>query len=178
MRAQTDHPINDLLAQRWSPYVYADRAVPEVDLKSLFEAARWAPSSYNEQPWAYIVARKEDTAEFERLLSCLVEANQQWAKHVPVLALGLARLAFQKNNKPNRHAFHDLGLASASLCVEATVRGLVVHQMAGIEPQRAREVFNIPEGWEAVTGIAIGYAGPPETGEEAFRQRDTARRSR
>src|ERR687888_1294011 len=86
-QATADHPIQELIARRWSPYAFSDRPVSDDDLRSLFEAARWAPSSYNEQPWRYIVATKANPAEFERLLSCLVDPNQVWAKAAPVLAL-------------------------------------------------------------------------------------------
>src|SRR6185436_17210538 len=114
-QAATDHPILKVLAERWSPYAFEDRPVSDADLRSLFEAARWAASSYNEQPWRYVVATKANPAEFERLLSCLVEANQAWAKAAPVLALGCTSLYFTLNGKPNAAAVHDLGLASASL---------------------------------------------------------------
>jgi nitroreductase len=177
-RATTDHPILDLLADRWSPYAFADRPVAEPDLRSLFEAARWAPSSYNEQPWRYLVARREDATEFERLLSCLVEPNQLWAKAAPVLALGIVHLAFDRNGKPNRAAVHDLGLAAGNLLAEATARGLVVHQMIGIVPERARELYGIPEGFEAWTALAIGHEGDPAALPEALRQRDLAPRAR
>src|SRR5262245_21129204 len=113
--ATPEHPIHELIAKRWSPYVFSDRDVSVVDLRSLFEAARWAASSYNEQPWSYIVATKASPADFERVLSCLVEPNQAWAKAAPVLALGCTSLNFKLNNKPNAAAVHDLGLASASL---------------------------------------------------------------
>src|SRR5829696_8163586 len=95
-QAKPDHPVHDLIARRWSPYAFADRPVPDADLRSLFEAARWAASSYNEQPWRYIVATKANAAEFERLLSCLVEPNQAWAAAVPVLALGCTSLNFER----------------------------------------------------------------------------------
>ena len=98
-------------------------------------AARWAASSYNEQPWRYIVATKAEPAEFARLLSCLVEGNQPWAQAAPVLAIGCTSLNFAKNGQPNAAAHHDLGLASASLTLEATARGLSVHQMIGIVPE-------------------------------------------
>jgi nitroreductase len=174
-RAGFDHPVHDLVASRWSPYAYDGRPVPGEDLAALFEAARWAPSSYNEQPWRYIVATQADGAEFERLLSCLVEANQSWAKQAPVLALGLASLNFARNGKPNTAAFHDLGAASAHLTFEATARGLHVHQMIGILPERARELYTVPEGFEALTALAIGYR---EAGESEFAERDRAARSR
>lgn len=177
--AKTDHPIDDKLVRRWSPYVFdAQRSVSADDLRSLFEAARWAASSYNEQPWSYVVAPKESAEEFAKVLSCLVELNQGWARNASVLALGVASLTFTRNGKPNKAAIHDLGAASASLTFEATARGLSVHQMIGIEPEKAREVFAIPEGWEAYTGLAIGYAGDPQKAPEKMRERDSGPRSR
>src|SRR5688500_16361669 len=133
-QAKPEHPIQELLTRRWSPYAFSDRPVSDDDLRSLFEAARWAASSYNEQPWRYIVATKAEPAEFERLVSCLVEGNQGWAKAAPVLAVGCTSLRFAINGKPNAAAVHDLGLASANLTLEATARGLCVHQMIGILP--------------------------------------------
>jgi len=177
-RSSTDYPVHDLITKRWSPYSFDDRPVSESDLHSLFEAARWAASSYNEQPWSYIVATKEDTAEFERLLSCLVEGNQVWAKAAPVLALGIATLKFARNKKPNRVAVHDLGLAAGNLCLEATARGLMVHQMVGIMPDKAREIYEIPEDSEAVTGLAIGYVGNPDSLPDNLKERDRAARQR
>jgi nitroreductase len=176
-RAALDHPIQELLAKRWSPCAFADRPVPVEDLRSLFEAARWAPSSYNGQPWRYIVATKENPEEFARLLSCLVEGNQVWAKAAPVLALGCAALKFA-NNQPNAAALHDLGQASTSLTVEATARGLFVHQMIGILPDRARELYQIPPDAQALTGLAIGYLGDPDALPEAYRKRDLSPRQR
>ena len=176
--ATPDHPIHELLAKRWSPYAFADRPVSADDLRSLFEAARWSASSYNEQPWSYIMATRENPAEFERLLSCLVEGNQAWAHAAPVLALGCTSLHFVRNGKPNAAAVHDLGLASASLTFEATARGLFVHQMIGILPDRARELYRIPEGVQPLTGLAIGYAADPESLPEKYRDRDLAPRTR
>src|SRR5262245_36853061 len=176
--AKPDHAIQELLTRRWSPYAFADRPVSAADLKSLFEAARWAASSYNEQPWSYIVATKDNAAEFQKLLSCLVEANQAWAKAAPVLALGCTSLRFKRNDKPNAAAVHDLGLASASLPFEAVARGLDVHQMIGIVPDRARELYKIPEGVQPLTGLAIGYAGDPNSLPQALKDRDVAPRTR
>lgn len=173
-----DHPIHELVARRWSPYAFADRPVSEDDLRSLFEAARWAASSYNEQPWNYIVATKANPEEFERLLSCLVEGNQVWAKAAPVLALGCTSLNFALNGKPNAAAVHDLGIASATLTIEATARGLFVHQMIGILPDKARELYRIPEGVQPMTGLAIGYAEDPNTLPEKYRGRDVSPRQR
>jgi nitroreductase len=177
-QASLDYPVNELIAERWSPYAFADRAVLADDLRSLFEAARWSPSSYNEQPWRYIVATKADPKEFERLLSCLVEGNQVWARAAPVLALGCTHLNFNMNQKPNAAAQHDLGLASAMLCLEATARGLFVHQMIGILPDRARELYQIPPDILPLTGLAIGYASSPDGLPDGYRQRDLAARQR
>jgi nitroreductase len=176
--ANAEHPIQTFIAQRWSPYGFSNRAVAEADLRCLFEAARWAASSFNEQPWSYIVATSEQETAFARLLSCLVEANRVWAKVAPVLALGVVTLAFQRNGKPNRVALHDLGLASGNLVAEATARRLAVHQMAGILPDRAREIYAIPDGSEAVTAMAIGYAGDSDSLPDEIRKRDLAPRER
>ncbi len=177
-KASADYPIHELLAERWSPYAFEDRQVAQADLRSLFEAARWAASSYNEQPWSYLVATRENPVEFARLLSCLVEGNQAWAKAAPVLALGVVSLRFSRNNKENRAAVHDLGLAAGNLLVEATARGLCVHQMIGILPDKAREVYQIPEHSEAWTTIAIGYKGDPARLPDALKERDFAPRQR
>lgn len=177
-KAVTDYSIQPALAYRWSPYGFADRPVAEADLCSLFEAARWAASSYNEQPWNYLVAVKENAREFDQLLACLVEANQAWAKAAPVLVLGVVSLRFAKNATDNRAAVHDLGLASGNLVMEATTRGLSVHQMIGILPDKAREVYQIPEHFEAWTAMAIGYNADPARMPAALKERDMAPRQR
>lgn len=177
-RAATEHPILQLLAERWSPYSFEDRPVAESDLRSLFEAARWAASSYNEQPWNYLVATRDDPGEFERLLSCLLESNQAWAKAAPVLVLGVVSLRFAKNSKDNRAAVHDLGLTAGNLLVEATSRGLSVHQMIGILPDKAREVYRIPEHFEAWTAMAIGYKANSAKLPDDLKERDLAPRQR
>ncbi len=176
--ATPDHPIHPLVAERFSPYAYEDRAVSAEELRSLFEAARWAPSSYNEQPWRYLVARKEDAERHERLLSCLVEPNQAWAKAAPVLAIGIVQRSFVRNGKPNAAAEHDLGLASATLTLEATARGLAVHQMIGILPDRVRERFALPDDADALTGLAIGYRAAADDAPEPYAERDRAPRTR
>ena len=176
--AKTDHPILETLASRWSPYGYADKAVDDADLRSLLEAARWSASAFNEQPWHYIVARRSDGEQYHRLLPCLVEANQAWAKAAPVLVLTVVAEKYARNGKENGSALHDLGQASANLTTEAVARGLSVHQMAGIDPERAREIYGIPEGFRAVTGLAIGYAADPASLPDQLRERDTASRQR
>jgi nitroreductase len=176
--AKTDHPVHALINERWSPYAWADRPVDPDELASLFEAARWAASSYNEQPWRWIVATRDDREAFDRLLSCLAEGNQKWALHAPVLAIGLTVTTFSRNGKPNKAALHDLGLAAANLTFEATARGLHVHQMIGIEPERVRVRYGVPDEVEPLTALAIGYVGDPESLPEGIRDRDLAERTR
>jgi nitroreductase len=176
--ASPDHPIHQFIANRWSPYAFADKPVAQADLQSLFEAARWAPSSFNEQPWRYIVATKADPTEFDRLLACLIEGNQAWARNAPVLALGCTSLKFSLNGKPNAAAVHDLGIASATLTFEATARGLHVHQMIGILPEKARSTYEFPEEVQPFTGLAIGYVAAPDSLPEKLRDRDLAPRTR
>ena len=151
------HPIHDLIRRRWSPRAFdPDRLVEPAKLRSIFEAARWAPSSNNEQPWRFIVATKDEPEEFGKVLACLVEKNQSWARHAPVLMIGATSLAFERNRQRNRHAFYDLGAAVAFLTMEATAQGLSLHQMAGFSPDKARETFSIPESAEAVVALALG----------------------
>jgi len=170
--AQPDYPIHELLTTRWSPYVFDDRPIAEADLLSLFEAARWAASSYNEQPWHFIVATKGNPDGFASMLSCLVEPNQAWAQQVPFLALGIVSTDFRRTGEPNPVAIHDLGLAAATLTLEATARGISVHQMSGILPDKAKEIYAIPDGYRAVTALAIGYAGDASKAPEQLGDRD------
>lgn len=176
--APSDFPIHELIRNRWSPRAFEDTAIPEEVLRSLFEAARWAPSSNNEQPWAYIVATKDDLVNFDKILGTLVEFNQSWAKSASALAIAVAKLAFAKNQATNRNAQYDTGAATALLSVEATARGLVVHQMAGFDPEKARQTFGIPEGWEPLAAIAIGYPGNPDSLPPKLKDRELAQRSR
>ncbi len=149
--------IHELLARRWSPRAFAARPVDPATLARLFEAARWAPSSYNAQPWAFLVATREDAEGYNRLLSTLVDANRQWAQRAPVLVLAVAKLEFNHIPQPNRHALYDLGQAVANLAVEATSRDLYIHQMGGFDARAARDLFAIPAGFEPVAVLALGY---------------------
>jgi nitroreductase len=176
--AQSDSPIHDLIRNRWSPRAFAGKSVPPDVLRSLFEAARWAPSSNNEQPWAFLVAPKDDKENFEKMLGVLVEFNSGWAKNAAVLALAVAKLSFAKNDVANRNAQYDTGSATAYLSVEATARGLFVHQMAGFDPEKARHAFGIPAGWEAIAALAIGYPGDPGSLPQRLQERELAPRTR
>ena len=176
--AATDHQVHDFIVQRWSPRAFSNKPVSPDVLRSLFEAARWAASSYNDQPWAYIVATKDDEQNYSKLLSVLVDVNAAWAKQAPVLAISVARKHFKHDGSPNRVALHDVGAANAQLTMEATSRGLLVHQMGGFDQAKARQVFGIPEGWDPVSAIAIGYPGDPETLPEKLRAPELAARTR
>lgn len=177
-QAATDHPVHEFIVKRWSPRAFSDKPVPPDVLRSLFEAARWAASSYNDQPWSYVVATKGDKENFSKMLGVLMDMNAVWAKQAPVLAISVARRTFKHNGAPNPVALHDLGAANAQLTMEATSRGLVVHQMAGFHHDKAREAFGIPEGWDPVSAIAIGYPGDPETLSEQLRKSELAARTR
>lgn len=175
---ETRYPVHPLIRDRWSPRAFADRPVDRDTLGSLLEAARWAASCNNEQPWIYIVAPREDGPAFQRALSCLVPFNQDWAKGAPLLMISLARTTFAGNGQPNRHAYHDVGAASAQLTVQATSMGLSVHQMAGIDVDRIRTEYALPVGVDPVAGIAIGWLGDAETLPDKLKDREKAPRER
>lgn len=158
--ARTDHPILDWLRLRWSPRAFADRAVPKEHLRSCLEAARWAASSRNGQPWFFLIATQDQPLAFARLVGCLNEANATWAARAPVLGILVARL-IGDDGRPNRHAFFDVGLAMQNLVIQATALGLFVHQMAGFSVESAREAFAIPADHEPVVAFALGYLGDP-----------------
>jgi nitroreductase len=176
--APSEFPIHQLIRDRWSPRAFSAKEISPETLRSLFEAARWAPSSFNEQPWAFIVATHTDHENFSKALRPLVEFNVNWAKHAYVLGFAVAELTFARNNTPNRNAHYDTGAAMAYLTTEATSHGLFVHQMAGFDPATAREVFAIPEGWEAIAAFTIGYPGDPASLPQPYRDGETAPRSR
>ncbi len=178
--AAPDHPIHPLIAARWSPYFYEPKPVERDKLLRCLEAARWAASSYNEQPWSFILAHREDDAAFGEMLCCLVEANRQWAHRAGVLMMTTVKRTFSKNDKPNRVAEHDLGLAMGNFCVQATELGLHVHQMAGIDIEKARRTYGVPEGHDPVTAVALGYAANAEAEAEnnELARRDRGGRSR
>lgn len=177
--ADPDHPVLPQIAERWSPYILQPRPVEPEKLKSCLEAARWAASSYNEQPWAFIVAERTNTAEFETMLGCLMEANQAWAKQAGVLIITCISTRFSRNQNPNRVAMHDLGMATANFSLQAVELGLVTHHMAGVNLSVCRQTYEIPEAWEPVTAIAVGYAGTEEDAlDPSFVDRDSGSRSR
>ncbi len=170
-----ENGILDVIRARWSPAIYSTQPVETEKLLSVLEAARWAPSSFNAQPWSFLVARKEEPEEFARMLSCLVPGNVVWAQHVPVLMISVARLHFEHNGAVNSHAFHDTGIATGFLMLQAAALGIMAHGMAGFDATKARELYGIPESHQAVAAIALGYPGDEHGAPEELRKRNQRR---
>lgn len=162
--AQLLPQVHELIRSRWSPRTFSSRPVADRDLQTILEAARWAASSYNEQPWRFLVARKSDGAAYERLLNLLVPANQAWAGNAPVLLIMLAKRTFSHSGKPNHYALHDAGQALAHLSLEATALGLHTHSMGGFDHARARQELGVPEDFEIGAAVALGYMNEAENG--------------
>ncbi len=166
------------ISERFSPLIFAEKPLPEEEIKLLFEAARWAPSAFNEQPWRVIYATKNLPSEINLLLSFLVEGNRIWAKNAPLLGISMTRINSQYNGKPNKFAFHDLGLAMGGMLAQATSMGVKVHQMGGFSVENAREGLLIPKEYEPVAMFAAGYYGKPDELPEDLRKRELAERKR
>ena len=167
-----------LFHERWSPRSFTHREVSPALLHKVFEAARWAASSFNEQPWRFLVGRRGDSA-YKKIFASLGEFNQKWARTAPVLILGAARTKFSHNDAANRHALYDLGAAAALLTLQAAALGLATHQMAGFDAEAARKAFGIPEEYAIGSVMALGYQGEPAAlGDEALIERETAARTR
>jgi nitroreductase len=162
--AEADHEILDLIRQRWSPRAFdAARDVDRDDLLRLFEAARWAPSSYNEQPWGFVVAERERTpAAYQAMADGLLGHNPLWATTAPVLVLAAVRLLLERNGEPNPHAWYDTGQAVALFTLQATSQGLGVRQMQGFDPVAARDACGVPADYEPAIIMAVGYPGDPD----------------
>jgi nitroreductase len=169
--------MHELIQKRWSPRAFEDRAVEQEKLETMFEAASWAPSSSNEQPWRYIYAHRSETEAFQRLVDCLVPSNQVWASKAAVLMVSLGKTINSKE-KPNRFHLHDTGAANVVMALEAAALGLEIHQMGGYDIQKTMELLEIPEGYETASFIAVGYVGNPESLPEDYKQRETAPRKR
>lgn len=174
---QTQYPLHELITHRWSARSFAGRPIEEEVLHGLFEAASWAASSMNEQPWVYRYAHRDEEA-FAQFASCLLPGNKPWAQNAAVLILSLACKNFTANGKPNRHALYDTGSANTNLMLQATANGILGHQMGGFDPALTREVFQLEDDVEPVVFIALGYPGAPEQLEEPFRTRELTPRSR
>jgi nitroreductase len=176
-QAVVDYPIHPLLRARWSPRAFDPRPVEEAKLRSMLEAARWSASGGNGQPWHFIVAAQENEEEYAKLASVLVPSNAEWAAQAPVLMLTVAKMV-TSSGRPHRHAFHDVGLAVQNLSLQALALDLYVHQMAGFSVENARLLYGIPEEYEPVTMVAIGYLGDPDVLSAARREQELSPRAR
>jgi nitroreductase len=178
--ATTRVDIHELIQSRWSPRAFdTDRPVSHDDLLALFEAARWAASCFNDQPWRFVVCNKTtDPAAWQQGLAVLVEKNRLWAKNAPVLILAVAMENFTHNGQANRWAMYDTGAASANLCLQANALGLSVHQMGGFDAEKAREVFRLPSGCKPMAMMAVGYQAGLEVLDDDFKAIEVAGRSR
>jgi nitroreductase len=176
-RAPGASGVEETILGRWSPRAFADREVSGDDLKKLFEAARWAASSNNEQPWRFLVGRKGDET-YRKIFDSLVGFNQAWAGSAPVLMLSVGKRTFVRNGNPNRHALHDTGAAMANLALQATAQGLHTHSMAGFDNEKIRQALAIPDDYELGAVTAIGYLGDADTLSEAMRVTETTPRER
>ena len=175
--APADRPILEPLSGRWSPVIFSGRPVETAKLEQLFEAARWAASSSNEQPWSFVVANRDEPELFGRLAACLFPGNA-WAKQAPVLVLSVARMVNSGTDNPNRYAFHDTGMAVGNLLAQATADGLFVHQMGGFNVEKARIDLGLPAKHDPVAMMAIGYYGDSEHADPAMKERESKPRSR
>lgn len=175
--ATADVPVMDLILRRWSPRAFADTPVSDEDIKTIFIAASWAASSYNEQPWRFLVGRKGDET-WNKIFHVLTPANQSWTSSAPVLYTSLAKKTFSHNGSPNRVAVHDVGAASATLSLQATALGLHTHGMAGFDPEALRSAFGIPDDFDPVACWALGYLGNPDRLPENYRKMELQARTR
>ncbi|PKM11764.1 MAG: nitroreductase [Gammaproteobacteria bacterium HGW-Gammaproteobacteria-3] len=178
--ATTRVKINPLIQTRWSPRAFvSDRPVSRDDLLALLEAAHWAPSCFNDQPWRYIVCDKfSDESAWQQALATLAEKNQLWAKNAPVLILAVAMNNFNHNGQPNRWAQYDTGAASVSLCLQATALGLIVHQMGGFDADKSRQVFKLPDDCVPMAMMAVGFQAEADVLDDDFKDSELAARSR
>lgn len=176
-KAETSYNIHPLIAQRWSPRAFSDKPVAKENILKLFDAARWASSSFNEQPWRFLIGIKGDES-YGKLLETLAEFNQQWAQNAPVLIIACGKKIFSKNGKENRHYAYDTGQAMANLALQATADNLYIHQMAGFSRSKAVELFSIPEDFEPLTACALGYIGDPGMLDEKNQKSENSTRSR
>ena len=159
--------ILEIIQERWSPYSFSSAPVEEFKLKAMFEAAGYAPSCNNEQPWIFVYSTQEENKVFDDYLGFLADSNRVWAKNAYALIISMARTRFSKSGKPNRYAFHDTGMAVSNLLLQALAMDVYVHQMGGFSVEKVKEYFNLGDDIEPVAMMAVGYLGdgyslPPE----------------
>jgi nitroreductase len=173
-----DHPVPDAIRLRWSPVAYEPGTVDDATLHAVFEGARWAASSFNEQPWRFLVARRQDEERFGRMLECLIDANREWARHASAIALVCARTTFARNGKHNRHAWFDTGQATAQLMLSAIEQGLHSRPMGGFDADLARKNFNLSDDHDPICVIALGRLADGSILDDETAARDRSPRER
>jgi nitroreductase len=176
-RADAIPGLDETILRRWSPRAFADRAVSPADMKKLFEAARWAASSFNEQPWRFLVGRKGDPT-YDKIFDSLATFNQAWANNAPVLMVSAGKKTFTQNGNPNHYALHDTGAANANLALQATALGFHSHSMGGFDRDKIRAAFQIPDDFEIGAVTAIGYLGSVDVLPESLKTAETSARNR
>ena len=176
-RGKVDVPVEEIFLRRWSPRAFADTPVDDRQLQSIFSAGRWAASSYNEQPWRFVVGRKGDTV-WQRIFEALTPSNQSWTADAPVLYASFAKKTFSQNGALNRVAQHDVGAASAQMALQASALGLYAHGMAGFDPEKLKASFATPADFDAVACWALGQRGDPGKLSENQRRSELASRQR
>ena len=164
-----DHEVEELFVRRWSPRAMTGEAIGSEDLMRLLEAARWAPSANNEQPWRFLYGRR-DTPSWQTFFDLLVEGNQVWCANAAVLFVVVTKKTFARNGKPNRVCVYDAGSAWQSLALQGASMGLVVHGMAGFDYERARQDLHVPEDFEVCAMAAVGKPGEAESLPERLRE--------
>jgi nitroreductase len=175
--AKTTYNVEELISKRWSARAFSDTQITEDEVLTLIEAASWAPSSINEQPWDYTYSFK-DTPGFEKMWELLSVGNQLWVKNASVLIMCTANKTFSKNGDFNRHYMHDVGMANANLLTQATAMGIYCHILGGFDRVRTDDTFEIGDDKEVVCFIALGYLGDGELLDEPFKTREVTPRSR
>jgi len=172
-----DH-IHQVIRERYSTVIFSSKHIEEEKLTMLLEAARWAPSAYNEQPWRFIVGIKGLNDNYQKIYDCLVDANQHWAKYAPVLMLSVAHKISSVTAKSNRFAQYDTGMAVGNLLAQATSLGLYVHQMGGYNTNKAKELFELNDDYELMATMAVGYKGDVDLFPNDLKERDSKKRYR
>ncbi len=175
--AATQHPVSDLIRKRWSARAFTPQPIEEYKIKTIFEAASWAPSSNNEQPWQYLYATR-DSEYFDKIWSCLAPGNQSWTQHAYMLIVSLGRKTVSGSGKENFWTPHDVGMANAMLLLQATAMNVYAHPMAGYDKKKLHATLNLSEDLQLFCVIAMGYLGKPEMLDEPYRTMEMTPRSR
>ena len=176
--AITTLKIHKLIQRRWSPRAFSTEKLKKESLYRIIEAARWSASCFNEQPWRFILGTKDENESWDKIYSFLSERNQIWCKNVPVLILFVAKRTFSHNQKPNQGAEYDLGQSAAYVSMQAISEDIFVHQMAGFDASKAKEIFQIPDDFEPKTVMALGYRGDPNLLPDDFKRSEFGERKR